>query len=40
MDERDMNDEHYPYTVEKSELDDQALVAGVLAGNRGLWLVG
>src|SRR5579859_3106524 len=37
MDERDMSDEHQPSTLEKSELDDQGLVAGVLAGNTSLF---
>lgn len=34
---RDMRDEHQPSTLEKSEIDDQALVAGVLAGNTSLF---
>ncbi len=37
MDGIDMNDEHHTSTLEKSELDDQALVAGVLAGNTSLY---
>ncbi len=32
-----MNDEHHTSTLEKSELDDQELVAGVLAGNTALF---
>lgn len=34
-----MNDEHHTSTLEKSELDDQELVAGVLAGNTSFFTV-
>jgi RNA polymerase sigma-70 factor (ECF subfamily) len=37
MDVRVMNDEHHSSTLEKSELDDQELVAGVLAGKTALF---
>jgi len=37
MDSIDMNDEHHTSTLEKSELDDQTLVDGVLAGNTSLY---
>src|SRR5260370_40570067 len=37
MNERDMSTVRQPSTLEKSELDDQALVAGVLTGNPRLF---
>lgn len=37
MNERDMSNVRQPSTLEKSEIDDQALVAGVLTGNTSLF---